>query len=138
MKMIFLLAIFCFAFAVVLEAQAKNPPTVAEAEQFMNQAEAKLAELSVKATRRTGCTKISSLTTVKLSPPPLTMSKPRLRRTGGAGKRFDGLKLPPELARKFLLLKLQLMAPAPKDPKLRKEITQIAVSLESDYGKGKY
>jgi peptidyl-dipeptidase A len=36
------------------------------------------------------------------------------------------------------LLKLQLVAPAPKDPALRKELTTIAVSLESDYGKGKF
>ena len=35
-------------------------------------------------------------------------------------KRFDGLTLPPDLARKFLLLKLSLTAPAPKDPALRK------------------
>src|SRR6185369_6306935 len=53
-------------------------------------------------------------------------------------KRFDGLKMPAELERKFLLLKLQLVAPAPKDPKLRKELTAIAVSLDSDYGKGKF
>src|SRR5207253_3726311 len=45
---------------------------------------------------------------------------------------------PPELARKFKLLKLSLTAPAPKDPALRRELTQIAASLESDYGKGKY
>ena len=31
-----------------------------------------------------------------------------------------------------------MTAPAPKDPKLRKEMSEIAASLESDYGKGKY
>ena len=46
MKMLLLTAIFLFAFAAVLAAQ--NTPTVAEAEQFMNKAEAQLAELSVK------------------------------------------------------------------------------------------
>jgi peptidyl-dipeptidase A len=40
-------------------------------------------------------------------------------------KRFDGLSLPPELARKFLLLRLSLTAPAPHDPALRKEMTRI-------------
>ena len=47
MKMFLLSALFCFAFAAVLEAQTKKP-TVAEAEQFMNKAEARIAELSVK------------------------------------------------------------------------------------------
>jgi peptidyl-dipeptidase A len=46
--------------------------------------------------------------------------------------------MPPDLARKFLLLKLSLTAPGPKDPALRKEMTEIAASLESEYGKGKY
>ncbi len=32
-------------------------------------------------------------------------------------KRFDKLKMPPELARKFKLLRLSLTAPAPKDPR---------------------
>ena len=31
-------------------------------------------------------------------------------------KRFDGLKMPADLSRKFLLLKLLLTAPAPHDP----------------------
>ena len=53
-------------------------------------------------------------------------------------KRFDGLKLSPELARKFMLLKLSLTAPAPKDATLRREMTEIGVSLDGDYGKGKY
>jgi peptidyl-dipeptidase A len=53
-------------------------------------------------------------------------------------KRFDGLTLSPELSRKFMLLKLGLTAPAPKDPKLRREMTEIGVSLDGDYGKGKY
>ena len=53
-------------------------------------------------------------------------------------KRFDGLTLPPDLARKFMLLKLALTAPAPKDPALRREMTEIGVSLDADYGKGKY
>src|SRR5258706_13966235 len=37
-----------------------------------------------------------------------------------------------------MLLKLGLTAPAPKDPALRREMTTIGVSLDSDYGKGKY
>ena len=53
-------------------------------------------------------------------------------------KQFDGLTLPADVRRKFLLLKLSLGMPAPDNPKLREELTQVAASLSSSYGKGKY
>ncbi len=53
-------------------------------------------------------------------------------------KRFDGLDVPPELRRKFKLMKLSLTLPAPSDPKLRSELTGIASWLEGAYGSGKY
>src|SRR5579864_8125232 len=53
-------------------------------------------------------------------------------------RRFDSLKMPAELARKFKLLKLSLTAPAPNNDKERAELTRIATSMDSDYGKGKY
>jgi peptidyl-dipeptidase A len=53
-------------------------------------------------------------------------------------KRFADLDLPPELKRKFDLLKLSLTLPAPHDPKLRSELTDIASWLEGAYGSGKY
>jgi peptidyl-dipeptidase A len=53
-------------------------------------------------------------------------------------KRFEKLDMPVDLARKFMLLRLSLTAPAPKDPALRKEMTEIGASLEGDYGRGKY
>src|SRR5439155_1191352 len=53
-------------------------------------------------------------------------------------RRFDHLKMPPDLARKFRLLKLSLTAPAPHNDKEREELTRIAASLGADYGKGKY
>jgi peptidyl-dipeptidase A len=137
MKMLLLTSLFLFAFAAVLAAQ--SAPTVADAEQFMNKAEARLAELSVKvnqanwvhdnfitddteALAAAANDEITAVTTELVE----------------QARRFDGLQLPADLARKFLLLKLSLTAPAPKDPALRKEMTQIAASLESDYGKGKY
>ena len=44
--------------------------------------------------------------------------------------------LPPDLARKFKLLKLSEDIPAPRDPAAQAELAKIEVSLESDYGKG--
>jgi peptidyl-dipeptidase A len=53
-------------------------------------------------------------------------------------RRFDGLQLSPDVARKMKLLKLSLTLPAPKDEKERTEVTKLAASLEGAYGKGKY
>jgi peptidyl-dipeptidase A len=48
------------------------------------------------------------------------------------------LTLPPDAARKLLLLKLSIGLPAPADPTLRAETTQKAAQLDAAYGKGKY
>ncbi len=53
-------------------------------------------------------------------------------------RRFDQLQKPEALARKFALLKLALVLPAPADPAERDELTKIAASMESEYGKGKW
>ncbi|HET7040135.1 MAG TPA: M2 family metallopeptidase, partial [Gemmatimonadales bacterium] len=56
--------------------------------------------------------------------------------TGAA--RFDGVPMPPELRRRFLLLKLQLAAPPPADSAAGAEMTRLQVGLEADYGRGTY
>ena len=52
--------------------------------------------------------------------------------------RFDSLKLPPEMARKMLLVKLSIGFPAPASPAEQKELAQISASLAGDYGRGKW
>ena len=51
---------------------------------------------------------------------------------------FAALPLPPELARKFRLLKLSLTVAAPSDAAKAAELTQITSSMEGTYGKGKF
>src|SRR5581483_922970 len=139
MKMILLACIFLFAVtAVVLEAQS-TAPTVAEAQDFMKKAEARLAELSVKVNQANWVhdnfiTDDTEALAADANDEITAVTTDLVEQA----KRFDGLKLPPELARKFLLLKLSLTAPGPKDPALRREMSQIGASLESEYGKGKY
>ncbi|MEP7342929.1 MAG: M2 family metallopeptidase [Acidobacteriota bacterium] len=53
-------------------------------------------------------------------------------------RKFDGLDLPPDVARKIKLLKLSLVLPAPGNPAEREKLTKIAVAMESAYGAGKY
>lgn len=134
-----LAALLLVSFLSVASFGQNSKPTLAEAQEFMKNAEARLSELSVKGNRTEWVAEnfitddteaiaadandeISGITTELVE----------------QAKRFDGLEMPPELARKFMLLRLSLSAPTPKDPALRKEMTKIASSLDADYGKGKY
>ena len=115
------------------------PPTVAEAQEFMNKAEAQFDELYVKVQRATWVQEnFITSDTEAMAADAIDQSTAIITGLVEQSKRFDGLTMPPDLARKFLLLKLSLTAPAPKDPALRKEMTTIGVSLDSDYGRGKY
>ncbi|MBA3913507.1 MAG: M2 family metallopeptidase [Acidobacteriales bacterium] len=125
--------------AMELNAQTSSAPTVAEAQQFMQQAESQLADLSVKANRASWIqenfiTDDTEIISAEAQDEITAVTTDLVEKS----KRFDGLQMPPELSRKFMLLRLALSAPAPKDPVLRKEMTQIATSLDADYGKGKY
>ena len=53
-------------------------------------------------------------------------------------KRFEGVALPPDLARMHLLLRLAATVPSPADPAERAQLAQIMSSMSSDYGKAKY
>jgi peptidyl-dipeptidase A len=113
--------------------------TVTEAEQFIERAQVQLNDLSIKANRAQWVEEnFITDDTESISADAQEEQTAVTEELIEQAKRFDGLKMPPELARKFLLLKLSLTAPTPKDPALRKEMTQIGVSLDGDYGKGKY
>jgi peptidyl-dipeptidase A len=128
--------------SILVQAQPKHaakPATVAEAEAFMKKAEVELEDLGVRQQRAswvqenfiTDDTEIISAQAQEK----LTAVTTQLALDA---RRFDYLKMPPELARKFKLLKLSLVAPAPNNDKERGEQTRIAASLDADYGKGKY
>src|ERR1035438_1112875 len=53
-------------------------------------------------------------------------------------KRFDGLTLPPDLARKMRLLRIGFTLATPADPKESEEVSRLAAELDGMYGKGKY
>ena len=129
--------ISCFLFAMTLQAQ--NKPTVAQAEEFMKKAEVELSDLATR-TNRAQWVQANFITddTEALASDAIEHTTAVTTELIDQARQFEGLQLPPDLARKFMLLKLSLTAPAPKDPKLRREITEIGTSLEGDYGKGKY
>ena len=131
--------VFPLLLSFALQTQAAPKPTVAEAEQFMKQAEVRLNELTVK-TARASWVQENFITddTEALSADAQDQITAVTEELIDQAKRFDDLKMPADLSRKFMLLKLSLTAPAPKDPALRKEMTKIGTSLDADYGKGKY
>ena len=120
-------------------AGANARPSAADAEVFINEAEKKLFDLNVKYSRA-DWVKSTYITedTEALSAEANEDVIAATTEYAEAARRFEGLQLSPDVARKIKLLKLSLTLPAPKDPKEREELTRIAASMEGDYGKGKY
>jgi peptidyl-dipeptidase A len=118
---------------------AATQPTVAEAEAFMKDAEARLADIGVKAGRAAWVQEnfITDDTQI-IAAEANDQFTALVTDLATKAKRFDGLNLPPELARKMMLLRLALSIPAPSNPVERQEETKIESSLDADYGKGKY
>src|SRR6202790_55373 len=123
---------------IAMNAYAQTAATVADAQEFMNKAEAQLSDLSVKV-QRASWVQENFITddTQAIAADAIDEVTAVTTQLVEQAKRFDGLALSPDLTRKFMLLKLGLTAPAPKDPALRREMTEIGVSLDADYGKGK-
>jgi peptidyl-dipeptidase A len=113
--------------------------TPAEAEKFVADAEKRLFVLSVKFSRA-DWVKSTFITddTEAMSADANNDVIAATTELADQSRRFDGLDLPYDVARKLKLLKLSLTLPAPKDPAERDELTKLAASLEGDYGKGKY
>ncbi len=117
----------------------KSPRAEAEAQKFLEAAESRYFDLTNKAQRATwveenfiteDTEEIAAEASLELSAFAAEMSK--------KAHDFDGVKLPPLMARKMLLLKLSAEFPAPADPKEQKELAQVLASLDGDYGKGKW
>jgi len=120
-------------------AEKAAEPTIAEAEAFLADAEQRIFDLSNKAQRASwvqenfitdDTEQIAADAGQELNAATVELAK--------KAHRFDGLKLPPVMARKMLLVKLSIGFPAPADPKEQKELAQVAASLDGDYGKGKW
>jgi peptidyl-dipeptidase A len=115
------------------------PPSVEEARAFLDAANTRLLELS----HREGRT--AWLQATHISPDSDALAAEARQAMMGAtvelatqATRFDGLDLPPELARQMKLLKLALSLPGPADPAAQAELAGLAFEIKGLYGKGKY
>jgi peptidyl-dipeptidase A len=118
---------------------AADVPTAAEAGQFLADAEAHLLDLWIQRERAqwvqsTYITDDTELIAARANEAVIAASV----ELANASTRFDGLELPPEMARKMKLLKIAITLPAPTDAAKTAELTQIAARMEGTYGKGKY
>ena len=124
-------------------AQAQSAPTtkptVAEALAFIERAEKELSALGIDSARADW---IEETYITDDSVALLAEANGRFiaRQTAliGEARRFDGLTLPPDAARKLLLLKRSVRLSAPSNEALRAETTQKAAELDAAYGRGKY
>jgi peptidyl-dipeptidase A len=142
-----LLFSFLLCASAVAQTPTKEKPasaptakaTVAEAEAFMKKAEGQLEELAVEA-NRAGWVQENFITDDTEAIAAQAQEKITAVTTELAleAERFDKLSLPADLKRKFKLLKLSLVAPAPNNAAERKELTEIATWMDGAYGKGKY
>jgi len=112
-------------------------PTVADAERFMTQAEARLVDLWIKSGRASWVAdNFITDDTEAISADADGAVKAATAELANEAKRYEKLPLPPDLARKFKLLKLSVDIPAPHDPAAQAELAKISASLQGDYGKG--
>jgi peptidyl-dipeptidase A len=139
------LAIAAVAALAPVAAPARTPaatgssgaPTAAEARRFIDDADARLLALNDRQQRAdwvaanfiTGDTETISAEYKEASIAAATALALQARR-------FDGLDLPAEVARRLRLLKLSLVLPAPNNEAERAELTGIAAGLEGEYGRG--
>ncbi len=134
-------SLFIFVTALAACGQQASAPTLAEAQAFMERAQTELLDLNNKA-GRAGWVQATYITddTEAINAAANDDLIAATTRLVDESRRFDALlsQMPPELARKFLLLKLSLTMPAPHDPAARQQLTQIAASLDGEYGKSKY
>ena len=114
-------------------------PTLAEAEAFMKKAEAQLDDLTVRASRAQWVQEnFITDDTEALAAQAQERLTAAVTQLALDARRFDKVNKPPDLERKFKLLRLSLTAPAPNNDAERKELTEIASWLDGAYGKGKY
>lgn len=118
---------------------ATDAPTAADAEAFLAKAERELLDLTIEAGRAQWVmANFITSDTESLAAKRNEVALAAAVKYAQEATRFDGVELSPMLRRKMDLLKRSLVLPAPSDPAKTAELTQIAASLESKYGSGRW
>jgi peptidyl-dipeptidase A len=139
-RLLIITAIFCGSCAMNKGAMnSSSSVSTATPEQFITEAEKKLAELAIRLSRAQWVQEnFITEDTEALSAEANKEYIATVTQMAEAARRFDGQQMSDVTARKLKLLKLALTLPAPSDPTERDALTKLAVSLSSAYGKGEY
>ncbi len=120
-------------------AGSGSKATVADAEKFIADAEKRYLAVTINESRASWIqSNFITDDTEVIAANAKEESIKTVKELAEESRKFDGLNLPPDVARKIKLLKLALVLPAPGNPEEREKLTKIAVSMESAYGAGKY
>ena len=116
-----------------------SPPTVEEARAFLEQVDKDVRRLWV-ARDQAGWVSMNFITgdTEALAANGEAATAAYMTKTIQAARRFDGLALPDDLARKLHILSLSQTVPAPSDPEKRQELAGIVSSMTGAFGKATY
>jgi peptidyl-dipeptidase A len=114
-------------------------PTAEQAKAFLDDAEKRLLDLSVKESRASWVEE----NFITFDTEAMAAAAGEARNTlsvelAKEAARFDGLKLDSVLARKMTVVKRASRFPAPNNPAEQKELAEILASLDGDYGRGKW
>jgi len=126
------IALFAFLYGCA------SRPTAEDARKFLEQAEARLLELSEESGRAawvqsTYITEDTEILAARANQRYMDAVAQLVKES----RRFDGIQLPHELERKMKLLRLSLTLAAPSDPKESQELARLAAGMEAAYGKGR-
>jgi len=124
---------------VVVESPKPTPPTPQEAKEFLENAETQISELNEYASRvywvnANFITEDTSWLASKVGAEGAKLST----RLANEAKRFNGLDLPADMARKMDGLKRGSNFPAPETDGAAEELSKIMTNLDNTYGKGKF
>jgi peptidyl-dipeptidase A len=120
-------------------AASGSKATVADAEKFITDAEKRYLAVTINESRASWIqSNFITDDTEVIAANAKEESIKTVKELAEESRKFDGLNLPPDVARKIKLLKLALVLPAPGNSEEREKLTKIAVGMESAYGAGKY
>jgi len=130
------LLLLCWACA---SPRAEQAPSAAEAREFVAAANAQLYALAVVAERAEWVK--ANFITQDTEAIAADASERYVAASVALAKqaaRFDALALDPSTRRQLTLLKRAITMPAPADPALSQELSQIATRMDSNYGTARY
>ena len=124
---------------LVLLCVQSPPPTVADVRAFLARAESTLYDVGLKAARADWVANTYiTFDTEELTAEAGEANAVATRDLAMEARRYERLRLPADVRRQLLLLKLSLPAPPPPDPRETTELSRISSSLQADYGRGTY